>query len=253
MASCKLQSHTALADVGLPTQICVLRDRHNYQQAHIAYQKAFNVAQELEDDELIASSLARQGATLVQQSKPRQAIFYLDNALNIVGTRNLPKLKGYILQALSEANAQDKCAYESWAYLSRAEAITVQSVQERSLIRFNPASTLAQRGVDAVFLEEFKDAIEFIDQSLKSYDPTGISARARLIAMKAEAHYKMGTLDACVSNAKEALILAQAIGLSKIVARIKNLHTDLRQSPWKEESSVVQLEAMLYSPSTGSE
>ena len=154
----------------------------------------FNVAQELEDDELIASSLARQGVTLVQQSKPRQAILYLDNALNIVGTRNLPKLKGYILQALSEANAQDKCAYESWSYLSRAEAITVQPVQERSLIRFNPASTLAQRGVDAVFLEEYSDAIELIDQGLKSYDPTGISGRARLIAMKAEAYYKMGTL-----------------------------------------------------------
>lgn len=94
-------------------------------------------------------------------------------------------------------------------------------------------------------------AIELIDQGLKSYDPTGISGRARLIAMKAEAYYKMGTLDACVSNAKDALILAQAIGLSKIVARIKKLHTDLRQSPWKEESNIAQLEAMLYSPSTG--
>ncbi|HEX6478750.1 MAG TPA: hypothetical protein VF043_07885 [Ktedonobacteraceae bacterium] len=166
-------------------------------------------------------------------------------------------MKGYILQALSEANAQDKCAYESWSYLAKAEMITVQPIQEPSLIRFNPASTLAQRGVDAVYLavspKEYKDAIELIDQSLKNYDPTGISGRACLIAMKAEAHYKMGTLDAWVSNVKEALILAQAIGLSKIVARVRRLHTDLRQSPWKEESGIAQLEAMLYSPSTGTE
>ena len=239
-----------LLTLGYQLQNCVLRDRLNYPQAHIAYQKAFNIAQELEDDELIASALARQGVALTQQSKPKQAMLYLDNALNIVGTRNLPKLKGYTLQALSEANAQDKRAYESRSYLGKAEAITVQPTQEQSLIRFNPTSTLAQKGVDAVFLGEYKSAVESIDQSLKSYDPTGISGRARLIAMKAEAHYEMGTLDACVSDAQEALILAQAIGSSKIVIRIKNLHTHLQQSPWKEDNSLVQLGTMLYSPST---
>jgi transcriptional regulator with XRE-family HTH domain len=239
--------------LGYQLQNCVLRDRLHYAQASIAYQKAFNIAQELEDDELLASALARQGVALVQQSKPKQAILYLDNALTIIDARNLPKLKGYILQALSEASAQDKRAYESWSYLGKAEAIAVQPTQEQSFIRFHPAATLAQKGVDAVFLEEYKDAIESIDQSLKSYYPTGISGRARLIAMKAEAQYKMGTLDACVSSAQEALTLAQAVGSNKIVARVKSLHTDLQQSPWKEEDSIAQLGAMLYSPTTETE
>jgi transcriptional regulator with XRE-family HTH domain len=242
-----------LLTLGYQLQNCMLRDRLHYAQASIAYQKAFNIAQELEDDELLASALARQGVALVQQSKPKQAILYLDNALNIIDARHLPKLKGYILQALSEASAQDKRAHESWSYLGKAEAIIMQSAQEQSFIRFHPAATLAQKGVDAVFLEEYKDAIESIDLSLKSYYPTGISGRARLVAMKAEAQYKMGTLDACVCSAQEALTLAQAVGSDKIVARIKRLHADLQQSPWKEEGSIAQLGAMLYSPTTETE
>ena len=234
-----------LLTLGYQLQNCVLRDRRHYSQASIAYQKAFDIGQELEDDELIASALARQGVALVQQSKAKQAILYLDNALNIIEERSLPKLEGYILQALSEAHAQDRRASESWSHLDRAQAIIVEPTQELSFIRFHPASTLAQRGVDAVFLGEYKDAIELIDQSLQIYGPTGVSGRARLIAMKAEAQYQMGMLDACIVSAKEGLSLAQAVGLHKIVARILNLHTELHQSRWKEEAGVTQLGLML--------
>jgi tetratricopeptide (TPR) repeat protein len=236
-----------LLTLGYQLQNCVLRDRRRYSQASIAYQKAFDIAQELEDDELIASALARQGVALVQQAKAKQAILYLDNALNIIDARNFPKLQGYILQALSEAHAQDRRASESWSHLDRAQAITVAPSQELSLIRFNPASTLAQRGIDAVFLGEYEEAIESIEQSLKIYGPTGVSGRARLLAMKAEAHYKMGTLDACITNAAEALTLAQAVGLGKIIARIRHLHDELCQSRWKEETSVTQLGLLLSS------
>ena len=234
-----------LLALGYQLQNCVLRDRRQYPQASIAYQKAFNIAQELEDNELAASALARQGVALVQQSKAKQAILYLDNALNIIEARSLPKLQGYILQALSEAYAQDQQAYESWSHLERAQAITVQPGQELSFIRFNPSSTVAQKGVDSVFLGEYRKAIELIDQSLKIYDPRGVSGRARLIAMKAEAYFKIGSLDASINNAKEALTLAQTVGLHKIVDRIIKLHAELQQSRWREEASISQLGHML--------
>ncbi len=41
-----------LLALGYQLQNCVLRDRRHYPQASIAYQKAFNIAQELEDNEL---------------------------------------------------------------------------------------------------------------------------------------------------------------------------------------------------------
>lgn len=237
-----------LLTLGYQLQNCILRDRFNYQQANIAYQRAFEVAQELNNPELLASALARQGVALVQQNKSQQAILYLDNALNIIEDLDLPKLRGYILQALSEAYAQVQHTHESWLYLDQAETIMIgEDQQEQSFIRFNPKSITAQKGIDAVFLKNFKGAIELIDQSLKTYEPTGIKGRARLIALKAEAYYELDTLDACIESAEEALTLAQSVGSNKIIARIEKLHANLEQSRWKQENAVAQLKTILYS------
>jgi hypothetical protein len=157
------------------------------------------------------------------------------------------------LQALSEANAQNHLEYESKLCLVQAEEIILPSEQEQSFIRFNPASTVAQRGVDAVFLGEYRDAIEILGQSIKSYHPTGISGRARLIAMKAEAYFRLDELEASIVSAKDALFLARSAGSSKIIDRIKKLHMELQQSTWKDESSIAQLGTLLYSASTKTE
>lgn len=243
-----------LLALGYQLQNCVFRDLSNFTQASIAYQKAFEVAQELDDEELLAASLARQGVVLVQQAKAKQAILYLDNALNIIEKRNLPKLKGYILQALSEANAQEQRMYESWSCLEQIEKIAVSPLEEeQSLVRFHPSSILAQKGIDAVFLKDFKGAIELIDQSLKTYYPTGVKGRARLVALKAEAYYGLGVVDAAALSAKEALTLAQSVGSDKVIVRVKTLFADLQHSQWKEEENVAELGTMLYSASTKTE
>ena len=49
-------------------QSCVARDMMDYAQAQAAYKKAYQVAKELGDAELIGSALARQGVTLIQQN-----------------------------------------------------------------------------------------------------------------------------------------------------------------------------------------
>ncbi|HEU5380508.1 MAG TPA: helix-turn-helix transcriptional regulator [Ktedonobacteraceae bacterium] len=240
-----------LLALGYQLQNCVFRDLSNFAQASIAYQKAFEVAQELEDEELLASALARQGVVLVQQARAKQAILYLDNALNIIADRNLPKLKGYTLQALSEANAQEQHMRESWSCIEQVENIAISPFEEeQSLIRFHSSSVIAQKGIDAVFLRDFKTAIDLINQSLKTYYPTGIKGRARLTALKAEAYYSLGVIDASILSAKEALTLAQSVGSNKIIVRIKNLYTELQQSKWKEENDVAHLGTMLYSAST---
>jgi hypothetical protein len=59
------QRTLALLTMGYQLQCCVLRDMMNYVQSTIAYQKAFHVAQELDDVELMAAALARQGVTKI--------------------------------------------------------------------------------------------------------------------------------------------------------------------------------------------
>lgn len=229
-------------------QSCVSRDMMNYAQANIAYQRAFHVAQELDDSELIASSLARQGVTLIQQERPKEAIIYLSGALDIIGTKSLPFLKGHTLQALAEAYAKARLAEESWSTIGQAELYLVGKEQsdEKSLIRgVTVASISAQKGVNAVLLHDYHKAVSLIDESLTTYDPALIRGRARLLAQKAEAYYGLGIIDACTSNALSALLLARSAGSSKTEDRIRTLHAKLTQSSMRKEQSIIQLKEAL--------
>ncbi len=226
-------------------QSCVLRDTMNYSQAHTAYQRAFHVAQELDSAELMSSALAREGVTFIQQDKPKQAIIYLDGALNTIDGHNFPRLKGHILQALSEANAKAQQEQNAWYNIGIAGDIEEQQVQEQSLVRFNKSSLKAQKGIDAVLLGDYQQAIRLLDESLLTYDPALIRGRARLLAQKAEAYYGLGMIEACTKDATEALTLGRSAGSSKTIARITTLYTTLTQSLWRKEQSIVQLGEML--------
>src|SRR5581483_908140 len=147
----------ALLTTAYQLQSCVLRDLMEYRQSHIAYQKAFDVAQELNDPELMASALQREGITLIQQDKPKEAIIYLMGALNIIEGYNFPTLRVHIFQGLSEAHAKANQEQESQVSVDQAEEAQPQQGQgqERSLLRrVAPASIDAQKGVNTVLLRD---------------------------------------------------------------------------------------------------
>lgn len=221
-----------------------------YQQAHEAYQRSLLVAEFLADPELQASALARQGVTFIQQQQPVDAIESLQGALHVVNRQGLTCLRGYILQALSEAYAMNQQANLCWRHIDLAEHTLDRRglVLERSYCYPNTSSMTTQKGVNAVLLHGNDRAIRLIDNALIKYDPTYLRGRARLIAQKAEAYVGMNYLDAGVSSAAEALTLAQAVGSSKTKARIANLHTFLLASRWKNEDTVKQLGVLLQYP-----
>ena len=226
-------------------QSCVLRDMMNYTKSHIAYQRAFHIAQELDDPELMSSALARQGVTLIQQERPKEAIIYLSGALDIIDAHSYPLLRGHTFQALAEAYAMAQQPQESWESIGQAEKnflLSKVDTQERSLTRgVTIASVAAQKGVNALLLHNSQEAVQLIDKSLATYDPALIRGRARLLAQRAEAYYELGVLDACSSDALTALSLARSAGSNKTEARVRTLYTTLAQSPWGKEQSVIKL------------
>jgi tetratricopeptide (TPR) repeat protein len=241
-----LQKRTlTLLTMSYQLQSCVQRDLMHYPQAHAAYQRAFHVAQELDEPEFIASALAREGVTLIQEEKPKQALIYLDGALTTIESHNFPRLRGNVLQALSEANAKVQNTQDCWYNIGEAENLPEQQVEERSLTRFTKASLLAQKGIDALLLGDYQQAIRLIDQSFTTYDPALVRGRARAIAQKAEAYYGLGAIDECVAQAKEALMLGRAAGSNKTIHRIQKLHATLIQSPLGKEQSISELTEML--------
>ena len=233
-----------LLAMGYQLKSCVLRDVMDYKQASTAYQKAFDVARVLDDVELMVSALAHEGVTLIQQEKPQEAVIYLTGALTILGGYDSSVLRGYILQGLSEAHAKADRIDESWRSIEQAEGyqLAPMGIQEHSFIRnVTVASITAQKGVNAALLREHKRAVTLIDESLKTYDTSLTRGYARLLAQKAEAFLELGTVDACIHHAQEALSLAKSAGSNKTTARVQSLHGRLQQSHWRKEPGVIQL------------
>ena len=237
----------ALLAMSYQLQSCIARDMMDYDQAHRANRRAYHISQELDDPELLASALTREGLTLIQQEKPIEAIKYLKGALKTIHYLGLPTLKAYTLQGLSEAYAKAQQAQECWQSIGQLEHILGQREQttERSNTRLSIASVTAQKGINAVLLHDHRRALSLMDKSLITYDPAFIRGRARLLSQKAEAYYGLGYIDESVSIAEEALTLARSIGANKTLARVRTLHTTLLQSSWRKERSIAQLGAVL--------
>lgn len=236
-----------LLSMGYQLQGSVLRDMMCYSEAYLAHRKAFLIAQGLFNPELIASSLVREGITLNQQERPVEAITCFMRALEIIKHLGYVKLEGYIYQAFTEAQAKTQQSKESWYSIGLAEMAFEQQtvIPEQTLTRFNISSLTAQKGVYAMFLQEYKNAVDQLDKSLANYDPTLVRGRARLLVQKAEAYYELGILDACTDNIQNAFSLARSIGSSKIMSRAKTLYRNLKQSKWRKERVVADLSDVL--------
>ena len=225
----------------------VVGDLMHYKQAHIAYQQAFRVAQELEDSELLAAVRVRQAIVFMRQEKIPESISYLNNAFEVIQGHGYPLLKGNILQVRSEAYAKAQQQQECWRSIGLAETMLQQKkqVSERSHRLFNAASVTAHKGTDALILHDYERAISLFNKSLTTYNPTLTPGRARLLARKAEAYYGLGEIDTCVAIAEEALNLAHSVGANNTLTRVKDLHMSLTSSSWKKERSVARLGALL--------
>ncbi|SRR5579875_1043842 len=223
------------------------RDLQIYERAHQAYRQAVKVAKALDNPELIASAMAREGVTLIQEDRPEEAISCLQSALEPIRNVGLFHLKGYILQALSEAYAKTQQAQLCWQTIGLAERALerADATEEMSRAMVNLATITAQKGVDAVLLKDSDRAITLIERSLKTYDPSSVRSRSRLLAQKAEAYGDLGLIDACIATAEDALTLARSVGSQKTVSRVKQLHSKLANSRARTQPGVARLGALL--------
>ena len=221
----------------------IFRDEMNYSEAHSAYKRAYFIADEFDNPELKSASLARRGVTFIQQMKPIDAIQYLEGALIFIKGYDLPCLECYIYQALSEAYAMAQQSQKSWSNVVLAEKALQRKneVLGISKVSSNTTSVTSQKGVNAVLLKDYKQALTLLDAGLAKYDPNLRRGRARLIAQKAEACYGLGSIDESTKVAMEALTIAQTIGSQKTIDRIRSLYLLLVQSQYKNETGVIQL------------
>lgn len=158
----------SLVSISYQLQGSLFRDRMDYAQAHKSYQKAFIAAAEFDNSELKSSSLARRGVAFIQQQKPIDAIQYLESALSTIDNLDFPCLRGYIFQALSEAHAMAQHKDQCWNNIDLAEQVLTRrnSVIESSHCDLNTTSVTAQKGVNAVLLKDYSQALTLLDIGL---------------------------------------------------------------------------------------
>jgi tetratricopeptide (TPR) repeat protein len=241
------ESSLRLLSMGYQLQGSVLRDMMLFTEANMAHRKALLIADRLFHPELIAAALVREGVTLNHQDRPIEAIICFNRALETIKHLGYTKLEGYIYQGLSEAQAKALQRQECNRSIGLAEKnFELQSLSpENNLTQYNLSSLTAQKGVNSVLLHNYKEAIDQIDTSLAQYNPTHTRGRARLLIQKAEAYYGLGTVDASVRYAQGAFQLANSIGSSKIISKVKDLHRKLVQSPWRKDQYVTDLSDIL--------
>ena len=225
----------------------VRRDLMDFQGAHTAYQRAFRIAQELEDEELMSSALQRDGFIYCHKDSPGEAIQWLTGSLKIIQGRGFARLRRQTLGALSEAQAKAGLASDCWRTMDVQESAAQQSGHpgERSPSFFRLIPLVEQKAINATLLGDHHRALALIDKSLATYDPTGIRGKAKLMGHKARIYYSLGEIDACVTTAKEVVIMARSVGSEKRIAQVNHLYTSLAQSKWKNERGVASLGALL--------
>ncbi|WP_233097707.1 hypothetical protein [Dictyobacter vulcani] len=136
---------------------------------------------------------------------------------------------------------------QSWDAIHLAEQLLIAKpgIKECSYCDITTTSVMAQKGVNAVLLKEYGQALPLLNTGLHQYNPMHLRGRARLIAQKAEAYYGLGCIDESAETAIDAFHIAHTIGSQKTIARVKNLYTLLNSSPYRKEKSVAQLGATL--------
>lgn len=231
-----------LLSLAYQLQGSILCDMMCYSEAHKAHRKALLIAKELYDPELISAALAREGITFKQQDSPLEAIAYFNQALETIKHLGHYKLESYILLALSEAQAIAQQSQESWQSICLAEKALEHepSLTETSLVRVSNTSLTAQKGVNSVILQNFEQAIEYIDTSLIHYDPAFIRGRARLYVQKAEAYFKLGQFDACVQNVQDSYKMARSVGSNIIMVKAKKLYHHLTRSKSRKADKIAE-------------
>jgi len=240
------RSHAVLA-MSYQLQGNITRDMMQYPVAHHAYQQALRVARELDDPELLATALLREGFVFFHEDKPAETIEYLQAALQLINGRGFPRLRAQILGALSEAQAKAHLPSECWRTIDLLEYALQQQnhLRERTHFLFRAIPIIEQKAINAALLGDYDRALALIDKRLAVYDPTLIRGRAKLMIQKAEIYYQLGEIDECVTFAREAFSLARAVGSEKRIGQVRNLHATLATSKWGNERGVASLGALL--------
>lgn len=228
----------------------ILRDQQYYNEALDHLNKAFRLAQKINQKELLALILHRRGITLQEQGNIAAALDDYATARTFEPYIPLP-LKGAIL--LEAGHVQAKAARSETDKLDALKTIDqggritrlAPFEDDRHFLRLNEDRYHLTKGSALIVLQWNKEAIT--ELSLVKSPATQKRRQAYNDILQAQAYANRGMFPLATSMAEAALVVAKGINSRINIARIAMIHAQFKDSPYGNNPDVARLGYLLMS------
>ena len=236
------------------------RDNFHYARAKQYFLDAQRLAQDIQSPDLSATSVARYALALLRQAgiagideeypaRLARALELYQQAAEMASHAEA-HVRAYILSGLAEALARTGQYDACFRTLDRAEQLfhsspIVSPEDDIAHVRLTLQSLEDARGECYVLLGEPIRGLEYLQTAQKKLDP-GISRNlCRVLMQQSEAYLAAGYLDECIRLALQGLQVARTLESTSNINWVREIHTKLLSSKWREEVIVGELEAAL--------
>ncbi|QBD76032.1 XRE family transcriptional regulator [Ktedonosporobacter rubrisoli] len=220
-------------------------DMSNYSLAKPYYKVSIEAAREANNHILWVISLGRMSSLPIYNNKSHEAIPFLQEAQRVAIFHSSPQVKAWLasLEAEAQANLHNR-AY-CMQLLGHAERALENVKQEESPfdVKFDYARLAGYKGICYLYLQKPKEALEALNESVKSIDSIAVRQRSIITADIAAAYTQMEEIPAACSSASQALELNRSTKSSLVLQRLRKVRTSMR--PWEATQIVKDFDAQM--------
>jgi transcriptional regulator with XRE-family HTH domain len=225
------------------------RDQFRYHEAERSFRRAQYVASEANLPDLLSSALARHALAFLRQERIDKALKLYRQAYDAAKHAE-PHTQAYVLSGLAEAEARTGHTSECYRLLDQAEHLldrvqTLPLEEDFAFVQLSLQSLQDVRGECFVILGEPLKGLDYLRAAESKLDQKMSRNHCRLLMQQAEAFLAAGQPDQCVQHALQGLHLARQLESNSNIHWSREIHTKLRQSKWKHEPVVGQLQMAL--------
>ena len=221
------------------------RDNFRYKEAAKYFRKAYYIANEIDQPDLKATAIARQGLSFLRQNHFEKALELYQDAVNIA-TSAKPQTKAYIIAGLAEALARNGHSKECYEMLDEAEKLLSQTHQlsleeDFAYVQLTMQSLQDSRGECFVLLGEPLKGLNYLISAGLHNNEQMNRNHCRLLMQQAEAFLAANQPDQCVQHTLKGLSIARQIESISNVHWSQEIYTKLLESKWVNEPAVRDL------------
>src|SRR6266567_1455013 len=221
-------------------------DRLDYTDASGHFQQMRELGEELNDPDIIALSIIRQGDLLRRRGRYEHAIRCLEAAKPFAEAGNV-STQGLLWQTLARTYAeyQNKDAFLRAIDTAEEAAHHMQPELDRTNNQFTLIGVLQERGQGHTLLGEPQRALEIYRQSEHIQPFRPMRDQGILIIQKAQAHAYAGNIEKGVQYSLRGLKLASEYHSKRHISRIQRMCDRLAVTPFGRHKQLQELREAL--------